>query len=163
MRNGGFIRGGREGGVREHSCHTSIRATLGKPCKNKCLPCVCLYVYAIKCDFVFVYVWVLLESLEKKIFVVCMCLQMCDLACQALHLYHWPFIHLTVHLSTCLSGSLYASLNMRSLNILMVHLQTKLVLVLRFRLTLKPRGCYCRHDKAPLTFPSSFCLVILCV
>lgn len=33
----------------------------------------------------------------------------------------WPFIHLTVHLPTCLSGCLYVGLIRRSFNMLMLH------------------------------------------
>lgn len=105
-------------GAGEHSCHTSIRPTLGKPgkCKWWCCGCACV----IRCDFLAVLVSVFVWEVQRQthggffLFVACTCL--CVVACQAVHLYHWPFIHLTVHLPTCLAGCLFVRLIIRCLN-----------------------------------------------
>lgn len=132
MRNGEFIRGGRERGWGSTAVtHPSDPLKPGE-CKWVC--CGCLPLYVILCLRVLVSLSGKFRDKQMSV-IVFVCLLMCVVACQAPHVYHWPFIHLTVHLPTCLSGCLYASLIGRSLNILLVHLQTKLTNSSLFTLT----------------------------
>lgn len=77
MRNGGFIRGGRKEGKREHSCHTSIRPTLGKPSECKWVCCWCLNVLVPLHVILGLCMFVWGGSKTNKCLCMCVCVPAC--------------------------------------------------------------------------------------